>query len=171
MIVEKEIKYERQWELLLQEDPERKDRTEYYKSKSNSLEALKECVLNGNQEYPPPELLWIISRQYYYYLLNEGKVSLEEAFFGKPKQRQGVYAKKTRMPINSSANIFMIFDSYVNQSPELSHYEILEFMIEQKPETKWKNYFELSYLYSRFINEDLNFDSFIRSYRAWKNGK
>lgn len=44
--------------------------------------------------YPPPELLLALARAYDVYRYSNGKVSLEEAFFGPPRRKAGNHAKR-----------------------------------------------------------------------------
>lgn len=45
-------------------------------------------------DYPPPELLLAMCAMFHLYMEAGGNVSLEEAFFGRPKQRLGSYASR-----------------------------------------------------------------------------
>ena len=46
--------------------------------------------------YPPPELLIAFAALFGQYMGAEGRLTLEEVFFGRPKQRLGSYAKRCK---------------------------------------------------------------------------
>ena len=45
--------------------------------------------------YPPPELLIALHEAFEAYQKEKGRLTLEEAFFGKPVQRAGTYAQRS----------------------------------------------------------------------------
>ena len=45
--------------------------------------------------YPPPELLLLLRERFEVYMAAQGKVSLEEAFFGAPRRNAGNYAARS----------------------------------------------------------------------------
>ena len=67
-------------------------RADVERTADTPLEALLFHVEMGF--YPPPELLLALARAYNVYRYTDGKVSLEEAFFGPPRRKAGNHAKR-----------------------------------------------------------------------------
>lgn len=53
-------------------------------------------VMVGMGLYPPPELMLAMSQAFIEYLEAEGRLELEDVFFGKPRQRAGNYARRRK---------------------------------------------------------------------------
>jgi hypothetical protein len=113
--------------------------------------------------YPPPEILMMLVKCFNLYFLAEGKLSLEEVFFGKAVKRAGNFSmRKAR-----SAN-FKEFHYQVVREKQSLECEGKKFNLEE---------FTLSYLrickeheaYCPVINvTENNIESFIVAYYRWK---
>ncbi len=68
--------------------------------------------------YPPPELLDAISGCYTDYSIHFGKMSAEEAFFGKPVKGQGNYAARTKPTITGNERTDQVFHELMRKYPE-----------------------------------------------------
>lgn len=53
-------------------------------------------VMVGVGLYPPPELMVAMSQAFFEYLEAEGRLELEDVFFGRPRQRAGNYARRRK---------------------------------------------------------------------------
>lgn len=63
-------------------------------------------------EYPPPELMVTLVETYDMYIEKHGSVSLEEAFFGKPKRNSGTFsAREFKQKKFDSLKSKMIFEA------------------------------------------------------------
>ena len=121
--------FEDQWRKINYHEMER---SEYYDIDDSPLEILKKCMIDDClMTYPPPELLIFIGKQFEYYLDNEGDVSLEEAFFGKPVKGKGVYAKRQADENNSLYKSFHF--SYNRKQNKLSQEKLIDELCKNEP--------------------------------------
>lgn len=139
-----------QWETLSQSKLEISDHLEFGES---PLEILQECLTSDNPIIPHPAILLLISRQFTYYMLSGGDISLEEAFFGSAKGK-GSYASRDR------SALFPRFHYLVeNEKPRrLSQEGFLEDLIQNDSS-------DLSSFNSLKVDD---IESFLRKYRRWK---
>lgn len=61
---------------------------------TNPVETYTECVLDGVN--PTPEIQLSIAKAFKLYLMAEGRLTLEEVLFGRPKKKSGNFAKRSR---------------------------------------------------------------------------
>lgn len=154
--------FEASWEAL-------KNNVEIYEYASNRHTSTPEEVktrsplyffLDAINEgrYPTPEVMYAIGDCFNYYLNSNGKVELEDVFFGvKPEKGIGNYSAQRRRHERFSI---------------LSTWEGLERQGSQRMERKRTNIHELieqDIMLRNLINEGEDIDSFLRSYRRWKN--
>lgn len=159
---------ETQWEEINYHEM---NREEYYSIGYSPLEILRECVLGDTATYPPPEILMVIANQFGYYMAQQGRVSLEDAFFGDSRGR-GVYAK--RVPNQQQKHgMYERFDAY-SKSPKgkgKSQEQIL-MELSSSPEYPSSTSFPGPTLpnpfYALASETDDWIDSFLRDYRRWK---
>lgn len=144
---------------------------EFYSLGYSPLEILRECVHGEFISYPPPEILMVIANQFQYYMLMEGEISLEHAFFGDPRGR-GVYAKRA---LNQSQRNLMYekFEKYSRSAAAKgkSQEEILVTLASISPDPSLEIY-EYGPLNPFQVLADESeewIDSFLRDYRRWKN--
>jgi hypothetical protein len=88
-----------QWKALAPQDdstPSYRDYVSEFPNKRNNtpIEDFVDDVTDGR--YPTPEQLLSIAKCFQLYLEAEGKITLEEVFFGKPRKRSGNYSKRRR---------------------------------------------------------------------------
>ncbi|WP_269619957.1 hypothetical protein [Zhongshania sp. BJYM1] len=123
-----------------------------------TIEAFINLVNTGR--YPTPELMLSLAKSFQLYFEADGKLSLEEVFFGKPKQRSGNYAQQSL-----NENRYLLFHDCVNR--ELGENSIFNaFTSVQELAEK--------FLQSHATDEDfdgeniIDLDTFLRGYRRWK---
>jgi hypothetical protein len=143
-------------------------------------------------EYPPPEILIVISKIYQSYMDGEGSISLEEAFFGKPKKGVGTYsARRANREKGRASIMYSEFHKRVTEQPdtpqvdlacelkEIAHSALERFgaylnhgVKPDDPKEKEKlDALEMSYGYHivglTIFADITDEDSFIRGYRRW----
>lgn len=140
-----------QWENLPQS---KLDIADFIELADSPLEIIHESLSNEEPILPHPAILILISRQFFYYMLSGGDITLEEAFFGSSKGK-GVYANRNKS---------ILFPRF--------HYLILN----KKPRSMTQeNYLESLIMsdeagIASFSSLDIDdIDSFLRKYRRWKN--
>jgi hypothetical protein len=123
-----------------------------------TVEAFINLVSTGR--YPTPELMLSLAKSFQLYFEADGELSLEEVFFGKPKQRSGNYARQSL-----NENRYLLFHDCVNR--ELGENSIFN-MFTSVQELAEK------FLQSHATHEDfdseniVDLDTFLRGYRRWK---
>jgi hypothetical protein len=114
--------------------------------------------------YPPPEIIMMLAKCFNLYFLAEGKLTLEEVFFGKRIKKSGNYSRR-----KARNNSFKEFHYQVIKEKGNSKYIGPKFNLEE---------FTLSYLKTCEENEvqfpianvtEANIESFIANYYRWKN--
>ncbi|WP_019028763.1 RuvA C-terminal domain-containing protein [Colwellia piezophila] len=128
---------------------------------NNPLELFLNDISCGS--YPPPEILMMLAKCFNLYFIAEGKLSLEEVFFGQVVKRSGNYSMR-----KVSSTNFKEFHYHVIREKQCVVNTNIKFNLEE---------FTLSYLKSceesetdcPIINvtED-NIESFIVAYYRWK---
>lgn len=98
------------WELLQTEQPDSIKELHASRLARNPIDAIMFCIDMG--EYPAPELLLTMLECYGRYRNFEG--TLEEQFFGKPKQRAGNHAKRSQGKI-AELRIRFMFSSLLRK--------------------------------------------------------
>jgi len=156
---------ESQWEEISYHDI---DRGDYCTLEDSPLEILDFCIADDFLTYPPPEILWVIARQFKWYMLNEGEITLEEAFFGKPIKGKGVYAKRAT---NKKINIYKAFHLKVRANPGIPQSRLLEQYCNNPPPDIGPSRETCYYIYIENQNNEIDQDSFLRGYRRWKEEK
>ena len=155
---------ENQWNSISYHDLERE---KYYSLKDSPLEILDFCVADDFLTYPPPEILWVIARQFHWYMEHEGKFTLEEAFFGKPIKGKGTYAKRMA---DEKIKLYKNFHQKVKANSSLSQAHLLERLCTKTPapfgEMGTKD--TCSLIYAENQKREIDQDSFLRGYRRWK---
>ena len=106
--------------------------------------------------FPPPEYLLSIAHCFELYLEHEGKLSLEDVFFGKPRKGKGNKAaqKSWDRLFQSFHNdlVFNLGDKEYKNLPERTEEWIYQ----------WKS------IHYQLNDGEMDVDSFLRSYRRWK---
>lgn len=144
---------------------------EFYSLGNSPLEILSECVLGDYITYPPPEILKVIANQFRYYMLRQGDISLENAFFGDSRGR-GVYAKRA-LSQKQKYRMYEWFEAY-SKSPQgqgKSQEQILEELasIPERPLSELNESVSENPFRTIANETDDWIDSFLRDYRRWKN--
>ncbi len=133
------------------------------------LEALDSCI--EACRYPPLEVLIAISDAFKIYLAAEGKLTLEEVFFGQEKKGVGNYAAK-----KAKSKVFERFELYINFD---TVFKAEENFFPSPTDKSLEGYAELFLaldkdpLTAKHTRKAPNFDniiepeSFLRSYRRW----
>ena len=138
-------------------------REEYYDFGESPLEILSYCM-GDLLTYPPPEILDAIASQFCYYMAMEGKVSFEEAFFGKPKGR-GIYAKRIAEENHFYKRFNIILDNRRDKNQSqievLEQLSVAQYLILPGFPVKAPNPFYK-------LEETTDLDSFLRGFRRWK---
>lgn len=147
---------ETQWQLM-RAGREREGYYEKHYRIENPIELFLFDLSYG--DYPPPELLVMISKCFNLYLLAEGELTLEDVFFGKLKKRSGNFAKR-----KATSNNFKEFHYQVIREKECNK----NFSLEK---------FALHYFNMKInsdednpiinVTED-NIESYIIRYYRWK---
>lgn len=144
---------------------------EFYSLGHSPLEILSECVLGDIVSYPPPEILKVIANQFQYYMLRQGAVSLENAFFGDSRGR-GIYAKRA-LSQSQKNQMYEKFEAYSNSQHggEKSQEQILVELASIPPDPSLEIYEDGPLNpFQIFANETEEWvESFLRDYRRWKN--
>lgn len=104
---------------------------------------------------PPAELLISVAKAFELYFMMEGKLSLEEVFFGKPPARLGCYAKR-RLDSFKGIN-FRLFEHSVRRGEGETLEKLAETFISNAMHEQDG---------SNLALEDI--DAFLRKYRRWK---
>jgi len=108
---------------------------------------------------PPAELLMSVAKSFDLYFMMEGKLSLEEVFFGKPPPRLGCYAKRK---LHSFEGInFRLFEHSIRRGEAESYEKLAEIFI-------------LNQMVNSEVKRDLTLadvEAFVRKYRRWKQKK
>ena len=135
----------------------------------NPLESLDLSI--EASRYPPLEVLITISDAFKLYLAAEGKLSLEEVFFGPEKKGVGNYsARKARSEVFEKFEQYITFDNFSGNNGEF---------VDSPKDKSQEGYAELFLAHNkdpflaRKLGNDPNFDntiepeSFLRSYKRW----
>lgn len=159
---------EDQWQTINNDQMSRED---FYSLGSSPLEILRECVLGEVVSYPPPEILKVIASQFQHYMLSQGEISLENAFFGDSRGR-GVYAKRA-LSQSQKNQMYEKFKAYSNSQHEKgkSQEHILEDLASISEDPSFESYdYGPQNPFREIANEtDDWIDSFLRDYRRWKS--
>ncbi|MBI1672889.1 RuvA C-terminal domain-containing protein [Shewanella sp. DW31] len=127
----------------------------------NPLEIFLQDISYGN--YPPPEVMMMLAKCFSLYLIAEGKLSLEEVFFGRHVKRAGNYSMRKARSSN-----FKEFHYQVEHNKQFAIKSSTSFNLQD---------FALDYLRKCEQNEtdcpivdftEANIESFITSYYRWK---
>lgn len=153
---------EDQWESIKYHDL---DREEYYTLADSPLEILHYCIADDFLTYPPPEILWVIARQFRWYMENEGDVTLEEAFFGKPIKGKGVYSKRAA---DTKTKLYKAFHLKIKVNPDASQPQLLEKFCDTPAINLKPSKETCSQIYFENQKNEIDQDSFLRGYRRWK---
>jgi len=143
-----DTEWEEAWQILLKEYNQHEEVVVRDLQRFDTpFEAFVDAI--GTGHYPPPEVLLALAKCFSVYIESEGKISLEEALFGKPKQKRGVWAKQ-----KADEKIFWHFKLYLgsawirNRALKVVHIqEAKNFLIKK--------------------NRRDDPDSFLRAYRRW----
>lgn len=160
---------ENQWETINELGISRE---EFYSLGNSPLEILRECVLGEFITYPPPEILKVIANQFQYYMLKQGKVSLEHAFFGDSRGR-GNYAKRA-LNNRIKNQMYEKFEVYSDshKARGMSQEQILLELASIPEDPSYAEYEDGPLNPFRSIANESDDDwveSFLRDYRRWKN--
>lgn len=127
----------------------------------NPLEIFLQDISYGS--YPPPEVMMMLAKCFSLYLIAEGKLSLEEVFFGRQVKRAGNYSMRKARSSN-----FKEFHYQVEHNKQFAIKSSTSFNLQD---------FALDYLRKCEQNEtdcpivdftEANIESFITSYYRWK---
>ncbi|MDT3294305.1 RuvA C-terminal domain-containing protein [Shewanella sp. SP2S2-6] len=127
----------------------------------NPLEIFLQDISYGS--YPPPEVMMMLAKCFSLYLIAEGKLSLEEVFFGRQVKRAGNYSMRKARSSN-----FKEFHYQVEHNKQFAIKSSTSFNLQD---------FALDYLRKCEKNEtdcpivdftEANIESFITSYYRWK---
>lgn len=134
---------------------------------------------------PPPELLMTIDSMYKNYLVHEGEITLEDAFFGPLKKGVGNHAARKAnenfLGKKTKQNQFLLFHLALENSEHsgMSQMAILEQLIEEdkakyrSPENKIDEVlsgFTTAMKHPFFpLDEDFEHETFLRKYRVWRS--
>ncbi len=152
---------EGQWNRISYHDLKR---DEYYALRDSPLEILHFCMADDLITYPPPEILWVIAKQFQWYMEKEGDITLEEAFFGKPIKSKGNYAKRMA---DETKLLYEAFHRKLKATPTISQPELLEKICISPPSDNNQNDALRKIYEKNQANENFQ-DSFLRGYRRWK---
>ena len=163
----------KQWQELKNERhiPPPYEVPNYY---SNPIETFLSYVNYG--QYPPPELLIMLSKAFELYYLAKGDISLEQAFFGNPKQRKGTGAEQA-----DKDNLFKEFHRIVIQERAIANLSGKKFSIErlikdimarnreeQKAAKKKEGEKPKDYWFFPTQYHENNIDSLLKAYQRWR---
>jgi hypothetical protein len=150
---------EDQWSQISYPDIKRE---EFYSLRDSPLEILHFCIADDFLTYPPPEILWVIAKQFQWYMENEGEVTLEEAFFGKSIKSKGHYSKRTA---DTKHKLYKRFDLFVKAEPNMPQSKLLEKICKTPPHES-PSYTES--IFATYKENEFDHDSFLKGYRRWK---
>lgn len=117
--------------------------------------------------YPPPEVLMAIEDAFAVYFRAEGRLSLEEVFFGPVKKGVGNYAARKAAENQDYATFDHYVESFPYRYPELkgaSQIAMLEKFFEHKRLIS-KNFEDSE------ADMNIDLDSFMKGYRRWRKRK
>ena len=146
------------------------NREMYYSLGNTPLEVLRECILGDHVTYPPPEVLMVIANQFGTYMANQGKISLEEAFFGDSRGR-GVYAKRAASN-EQRIGMYQRFKAYSEsikgkgKSQEQILLELASYA-EEPTYTPFSEDTQPNPFYLLSAETENWIDNFLRGYRRW----
>lgn len=119
------------------------------------LETFMACLLNGY--YPPPEILFSIYGCFERYIECGGKISLEEAFFGRKKRGVGNWSAR-----RAKEGPFPTFHTYATKSSRAKE-SLASLGVKFLSEPMNRHWLE------RYPPE--NAESFLRGYYRWQEGE
>jgi hypothetical protein len=117
----------------------------------------------SNGWYPPPELLLMLAKCFNLYFLAEGKLSLEDVFFGKAVKRAGNFSMRKARSTNFIEFHYQVTREKQNLELSNKNFNLEEFTL---------SYLRISKEYEEScpiinVTED-NIESFIVAYYRWK---
>jgi hypothetical protein len=147
------------------------DYRDSYKDRSPPLDYFLYCLDSGI--YPPPEVLTLLAKAFNTYFFSQGKVSLEEVFFGEVKKRVGNYsARRSREAVYYRFYFFCKsqrkFDDHKGR-PKRSLSNLYKDHLSNN-----NGWIQRSPDYSPRVITEKDIESeeaFLRGYRRWKNEK
>ena len=123
----------------------------------NPLELFLQLTSFGN--YPPPELLIMITKCFNLYFEAEGALSLEEVFFGRPKKRAGNYSARKAQLDNYREFHYQVIHEQFHKGAD---FNLIDFALEYNTTQR----FHESVSAVNVIDDAI--ESYIRGYQRWK---
>jgi hypothetical protein len=143
------------WESIFERYDIEKQYYNHYRF-GNPIDYFVSNIYQGR--YPPPEIVTMIAHCFTLYFKAEGKLSLEEVFFGKPKKRAGNYASRKSKHNNYVEFHFqVIHEKYHNKN-----FNLIDFAL---------NYLKLSKEHdveSPITSTEDMIESYVTGYHRWK---
>jgi len=140
-------------------------REEYYELRESPLEILEFCINGDFITYPPPEVLWVIARQFQWYMEQEGNITLEDAFFGKPIKSKGTYAKRMA---DKKSKLYKAFNLKTKANPTITQSKLLEIFCNTPNINNTPSKGTCLQIYEENQRNEIDQDSFLRGFRRWK---
>lgn len=113
--------------------------------------------------YPTPEILIMIAKCFHLYFLSEGKLELEDVFFGKPIKKSGNYSRR-----KVRVDHFKDFHKWVTLAKEDPDDKAHKYSLEQHA-LYWLNNAEENGVENPVYTSEENIDIYLSNYYRWKS--
>jgi hypothetical protein len=143
------------WESIFERYDIEKQYINHYRF-GNPIDYFVSNIYGGR--YPPPEIVIMIAHCFTLYFKAEGKLSLEEVFFGKPKKRAGNFASR-----KSKHNNYVEFHFQVIQSKFCdNNFNLIDFALHYLKSSKEQD------IESPITSTEDMIESYVTGYHRWK---